>query len=145
DACQGQLGTGVDGPHQPGEPPRIVEVLGLRRPCHLAHPGEVGACGEGPPLGLEQDGAGARTTARSLEGGGESVDQRAVEGVQRLWPVEGENGDCAALIDPEAHMRNTPKRVSLGGALRAADRAKASTMRVSAGSMMPSSHNLAVE
>jgi hypothetical protein len=49
------------------------------------------------------------------------------------------------MVDPQGHIRNTPKRVSFGGALRAAESASASTMRVSAGSMMPSSHSRAVE
>ena len=43
-----------------------------------------------------------------------------------------------------SHMRKTPNFVSGMGALSAADRPSASTRRVSAGSMMPSSHRRAV-
>ena len=42
------------------------------------------------------------------------------------------------------HMRNTPNRVSSMGALRVADSPSASTRRVSAGSITPSSHRRAV-
>ncbi len=42
------------------------------------------------------------------------------------------------------HIRNTPNRVSATGAFSAADSDSASTRRVSAGSMIPSSHSRAV-
>ncbi|MNE58538.1 hypothetical protein D3C80_1535740 [compost metagenome] len=42
------------------------------------------------------------------------------------------------------YMRNTPKRVSSMGALRVAASPRASTRRVSAGSITPSSHRRAV-
>ena len=58
-------------------------------------------------------------------------------------------GDLAAIGDQEgaehrAYIRNTPKRVGSIGAFNAADSARPSTRRVSAGSMMPSSHSRAV-
>ena len=43
------------------------------------------------------------------------------------------------------YIRNTPNGVSGIGALSAAERPSPSTMRVSTGSMMPSSHRRAVE
>ena len=43
-----------------------------------------------------------------------------------------------------AYIRNTPNFVSSTGALSAADKASASTRRVSLGRMMPSSHSRAV-
>src|SRR5690606_39143800 len=45
---------------------------------------------------------------------------------------------------PPGYMRNTPKRAGSIGALSEADRPRPSTRRVSAGSMMPSSHSRAV-
>ena len=42
------------------------------------------------------------------------------------------------------HIRNTPKRVASIGAFKAADNPRPSTRRVSAGSMMPSSHRRAL-
>ena len=50
---------------------------------------------------------------------------------------------CARAAAPP-YIRNTPKRVSSIGALSAADSARPSTRRVSAGAMMPSSHRRAV-
>ena len=43
------------------------------------------------------------------------------------------------------HIRNTPKAGSASGAFAAVDRARPSTVRVSAGSITPSSHSRAVE
>jgi hypothetical protein len=43
-----------------------------------------------------------------------------------------------------AYIRNTPKRVFCTGAFKAADKDNPTTRRVSAGSMMPSSHSRAV-
>jgi hypothetical protein len=52
----------------------------------------------------------------------------------------GENQGLTSL----PYIRNTPQRVSGTGALRAAENASASTLRVSCGVMMPSSHSRAV-
>ena len=67
-------------------------------------------------------------------------------------PPRGEHhaaGDLAPVGDedfPEhAHIRNRPKRVGGIGAFRLADRPSASTRRVSAGSITPSSHSRADE
>ena len=57
-------------------------------------------------------------------------------------------GDLAAIGDQDGaehrHIRNRPNRLGSMGALRAADRPRPRTMRVSAGSMMPSSQSRAV-
>ncbi|MNU06681.1 hypothetical protein D3C72_2519590 [compost metagenome] len=45
----------------------------------------------------------------------------------------------------ENHIRNTPKRLDSIGAFSDADKARASTSRVWAGSMTPSSHKRALE
>ncbi len=71
-------------------------------------------------------------------------------------PLAGEGAGCAGgkgRGDRQSghgartgtHMRNTPKRVSCSGAFSEAEMASASTMRVSAGSMTPSSHKRAEE
>ena len=56
--------------------------------------------------------------------------------------------DLAAVRDEQPaqphHIRNTPKRVSAGGAQRAASRPSASTARVSSGAMTPSSQSRAL-
>ena len=58
-------------------------------------------------------------------------------------------GDLAAVGDEElahrpAHIRNVPKRVASTGWVRLAARLRATTRRVSAGSMTPSSHKRAL-
>ena len=54
--------------------------------------------------------------------------------------VEG----AAALHSSGHHIRNTPKRVGSIGAFSAAEIDSANTSRVSAGSMIPSSHKRAL-
>jgi transposase len=53
------------------------------------------------------------------------------------------SGPDEGLID-HPYIRNTPNLISGIGALRAAESASATTRRVSAGAMMPSSHRRAV-
>src|ERR1700719_3187604 len=55
-----------------------------------------------------------------------------------------ENKTCTTFSLTSTHIRNTPNRVSEIGAFSAAEKHNASTRRVSAGVMMPSSHNRAV-
>jgi hypothetical protein len=62
----------------------------------------------------------------------------------RLALEGGYRGWGRSRLRGEAHIRNTPKRVSSIGALRQAERASDSTRRVSEGRMMPSSQSLAV-
>jgi hypothetical protein len=88
----------------------------------------------------------ARHLALGLPAGGVGLDLARQEARHLLLQqfVVG----CAVDVDVvvhEAHMRNTPKRGLSGmGALRLADRPSASTRRVSAGSMTPSSHSRAL-
>ncbi|MPN43205.1 hypothetical protein SDC9_190764 [bioreactor metagenome] len=64
---------------------------------------------------------------------------------QQDWRQAGEEMTTRHDWQPlAAYMRNTPKRVSSIGALRAAARPSASTRRVSAGSITPSSQSRAV-
>src|SRR5579862_2230683 len=53
--------------------------------------------------------------------------------------------DCDRHIFADGHIRNTPKRVSRGGAYAAHSSPIASTWRVSSGSITPSSQSRAVE
>ncbi len=53
-------------------------------------------------------------------------------------------GSAQPRHDALRHIRNTPKRVSGTSALRQAEKANASTRRVSEGRMMPSSQSRAV-
>jgi hypothetical protein len=51
---------------------------------------------------------------------------------------------CVLRVSVVSYIRKTPKRVGSIGALRLAEIASASTIRVSAGSIMPSSHSRAL-
>jgi len=72
----------------------------------------------------------------------------AAEALRGEWSVAGEEWPAplaAGLIGPPVrYIRKTPNRVSGIGALRVADMASDSTLRVSAGSMTPSSQRRAV-
>jgi hypothetical protein len=73
----------------------------------------------------------------------------AIQSNARHTPAAPTN--CWRALRPTAHaitaasyILNTPNRMSGIGALRVAERARATTRRVSAGAMMPSSHRRAV-
>ena len=85
-------------------------------------------------VGIDRNGLDAHLARRLDDAAGDL----AAVGDQDLGEHQGGLGHGAG------HMRNTPKRVSRAGALRLADKARASTRRVSAGSMMPSSHSRAL-
>ncbi len=88
----------------------------------LAHEGHIGI-----NIGMNGDGANAKGTRGANDAA----------------------GDLAAISDEQAlehcYIRNTPKHGRSGiGAFNAAEKARPNTSRVWTGSMMPSSHNLAV-
>ncbi|MNM30557.1 hypothetical protein D3C81_411190 [compost metagenome] len=85
-------------------------------------------------IGIHRHGGDAEATA----GGDDAAGDLAAVGDQDF----AEHGN--RLGHGTGHMRNTPKRVCCGGALRLADRARASTRRVSTGSITPSSHRRAL-
>ena len=70
---------------------------------------------------------------------------REYEWISIISLVNIKSQDTILLYIVSNHMRKTPKLVSGMGALRAALRLMASTLLVSAGSITPSSHNLALE
>ena len=136
----------------------------LRRECRVlsekAVPGmdRVGAARPGrvdEPAGVEVTLAGIRRTDRHRLIGEPNVQRPAVGlRVDRDGPeaevaarADDADRDFAAVGDehrPQRYIRNTPGRIRLTGALSAADRLSARTVRVSAGSMIPSSHSRAV-
>ncbi len=78
---------------------------------------------------------------------GIGIDRDATDGETARRPHDAA-GDLAAIGDEDLaehpHIRKTPKRVFSIGALRLADKARPSTMRVSAGSITPSSQSRAL-
>ena len=99
-------------------------------------------------VGLEHvPGAGVRVAVHRDAGDAERA-QRADDADGDLAAVGDQN--LAEHVVPlphllAPHIRKTPKPGGASGALAAADRDRPSTRRVSAGSMMPSSHSRAVE
>ncbi len=85
-------------------------------------------------IGIHRHGGDAEAAA----GGDDATGDFATVGDQDF----GEHGN--RLGHGTGYMRNTPKRVCCGAALRLADSARASTRRVSAGSITPSSHRRAL-
>ena len=72
------------------------EVLGISLNVGLSgHLLDVGAGGEGPLVAGQDDRADRRIGFELVERGVEVADQRGVEGVERLRPVEGDDADRA--------------------------------------------------
>jgi glutaminase len=86
------------------------------------------------------------TLAKVIEGVRHQLDQFVVECIVNVGPVENDARDV--LVGFNLQHRNyilkTPNRVSTAGAFMAAEIPSASTIRVSAGSMTPSSHKRAL-
>src|SRR5262249_33545726 len=114
---------------------------------HALHPGKIGTGREAFALPRHDNDASCRIRSQRVDRLRHLGDQSVVEGVMEIGPVKPERGNGAVLLDEDVahdYMRNTPKRVSSIGALRAANRPSPNTRRLSAGAMMPSSHNLAL-
>ena len=114
-----------------------------------AHPVQVGAGAEGTALARQHRDARRAVGADRLEGLVQRGDDLLVEGVVHLGPPECDGGDSFVtgeldVLGSHGYMRKTPKLVSGIGAFREALMPSARTVRVSSGSMMPSSHRRAV-
>jgi hypothetical protein len=123
----------------------VGDVLLGREVAAAAHPVDVRARTEGVARARQDEDARAVERQGSHEFA-ELDHHPGLERVSGLGPVESQRGDRAVACQADgAHIRNTPKVVSGTGAYAAAAMPRASTRRVSAGSMMPSSHRRAVE
>ncbi len=100
--------------------------------------------GVGVRVGIDGDGA----QSHAARGGGDAAGDFAAVGNQHSIEhcvIQAEVfGKGAKRVGGGLYIRKTPNLVSSMGAFSAADNARPSTRRVSAGAMMPSSHNLAV-
>src|SRR5579872_784239 len=133
--------------HQFGQTRSILLVLRFARTGHAPHPAEIGSRRKVLALAGKNDHAHSAVLAETIDGADEFADQLVVEGVVPIRPVEPEGRDPLGNLSRDlAHryIRNTPKRVSSIGALRAAARPRPSTRRLSAGATMPSSHSRAL-
>src|SRR5690606_19562883 len=111
-------------------------------------PVQIAAGGEAPACSLQHHDAHIRATGNVLPDRRKPLHDIVVEGVVDMRPVQGDRGNapCVRLEKNDVccsahvrHIRKTPNFVGWIGALCAMLRPSASTMRVSAGSMMPSS------
>ena len=107
-------------------------------------------------FGAKQDDAGLLIFSRDFQRLDQLLDDHIVEGVALVWPVQHDFGNTTFQVVKQngrglfghgvlsGYMRNTPKRVGLAGRFRVADRLRATTSRVWAGSITPSSHRRAL-
>ena len=152
-AGNGGQWAGVNGVQHVRELACIGQVFFAAVIRHAAHPVQIGSRTKGGPFGSQHHGAYIGDLSHGFKGGGDFGNHLVAEGVADfgLRQRHGGNagihgqGDRAGQATPSLHyMRNTPKRVSSIGALRLAARLSASTRRVSAGSITPSSHRRAL-
>ena len=134
---------------EPRQDPGVATVLLARTAHHLRHPGEVAAGREDLSGAVHHRGPHRPVGVHGLGPRGQLADHDLVERVADLGPVQRQVLDGAVAPgeqEPVRHryMRKTPKRASGIGALKAADRPRASASRVFAGSRMPSSQSRAV-
>jgi hypothetical protein len=117
-----------------------VEVARRRRVAaeRLGTVGEGDVCGLAIGIGIDRDGLDAHLARRAHDAAG---DFGAVGDEQAFDRTSLGQGPVSF---PSFYMRNTPKRVSSMGRTRDAASASPRTLRVSAGSMTPSSHKRAV-
>src|SRR2546425_10824714 len=150
DAANHRHRTAVDGPQHIGQLARIGAVVLPVVVRHRAHPREVGASAEGFAVAAQHDGAQRGVAGEVCEDLRKFGNHCVIERVAHLRAVEEDaGGGAVALHIKRLHtscpqMRNTPNFVSGIGALKLALSARASTRRVSAGSMTPSSHRRAL-
>ena len=112
-----------------------------------AHPREVGAGRErAAGAGQHDDPDDRRRLRRRSTASASAASRPGSSALRRSGPVERQRSRPAPRGQPDvAHIRNTPKVVGSIGAREAASRPSASTLRVSSGSITPSSQRRAVE
>ena len=131
---------------------RIGMILGVAEQRHRAHPVEIGARAEHRPTRADHDHTrfGGSFDIRKCRG--DLGNQRVIESIADFGAVEPQPAHGAALLDLDVlivshasrHMRKMPKRVSGMGCRSATARPSPRHMRVSTGSMTPSSQRRAV-
>ena len=95
--------------------------------------------GPGVVVAVDRHGPDAQAAQRADDPAGDLPAVGHQDGVEK-------RGGCWCVVRLHgAHIRNRPKEVSGRGALAQTSRARPRTVRVSRGSMMPSSHSRAVE
>src|SRR5262249_50829247 len=138
-----RLGQEVELLHEQRQRLGVAQVLLIAVGRGAAHPVEVAAGREALPAAAQDEDACSRIVLDPVERLGEQADEVVVEGVVQPRPVQRQRRD--AIVDGgkevghASYILKTPKRVGSIGALSAAEIPRPSTMRLSAGSMTPSS------
>ena len=136
----------VDGLEGGRHPFRVRDVLLSGELATRRHPVEIGTGAERGARPTQDHDPDHRVGCQFAEGIGERLEERRIQRVPAIGTVQGHGRDRALSDDLErAHIRKTPNRVGSIGVRDAASRPSASTFRVSAGSITPSSHSRAVE
>ena len=101
----------------------------------------------GVGVGIDGDGAHAHPARRADDAAGDlaAIGDQDLGEHDLSVPSASTNSRRHAHVAARAHILNTPNLVSGTGAFSAAESDSASTSRVCAGSMMPSSHSRADE
>ena len=145
----------ANGPQHVRERLRIGPIFLPAVICHSAHPAQVSARAKGLSMSAEHHCTQVIILGELLELIAQLGDHLVIKRVTYIGAIEVHIGYAGASPRVECgldclghrsscYMRKTPKRVSGIGARSAAAKPKASTRRVSTGSMMPSSHKRAV-
>ena len=141
-----RLRARVDGLEGGRHPFRVRDVLLPGELATRRHPVEIGTGAERGARPAQDHDPDHRVGCQVAEGLGQRLEERGIQRVPAIGAVQGHGRDRALSDDLErAHIRNTPNRVGSIGVRDAASRPSASTFRVSAGSITPSSHSRAVE
>ena len=136
----------IDGLEGGRHPFRVRDVLLPRELATRRHPVEIGTGAERGSGPAQDHDADHRVGCQVAEGLGERLEERRIQRVPAIGTVQAHGRDRALTDHIErAHIRKTPNRVGSIGVRDAASRPSASTFRVSAGSITPSSHSRAVE
>ena len=145
----GRPGQFIEDAHHAGKLARVGQVLGVGIVRHALHPAQIRPGGEALPLTFQHHDTHGLIPACGHECRRQVRDQPVIERVVFFRSGHGDPADPAGHCQSDGvfahgYILNTPKRVSFMGAFNAADRPSPSTRRVSAGSMMPSSHSRAL-
>src|SRR5215471_15150908 len=113
---------------------------------HALHPVQIGAGAERLTIAGEDNDAHFMTPAEFGEGLGHLPREFIIKCVMNFRAVQNDKSDTLVNIDLQhgSYIRNTPNRVSSCGAFLAAEIPRPRTIRVSKGSMTPSSQRRAV-
>src|SRR5215471_20594032 len=113
---------------------------------HALHPVQIGAGAERLTIAGEDNDAHFITPAEFGEGLGHLPREFIIKCVMDFRAVQNDKSDTLVDIDLQhgSYIRNTPNRVSSCGAFLAAEIPRPRTIRVSKGSMTPSSQRRAV-